>query len=185
MLKRTAVMTFCCLVATLALYGFAPPRPRVEALAASYTIAPDSTVTATASVTIRGTLQPGDLIRYKFAQDGVVVVNLTRPEMTYTQALPAPAYGATSCYTVASRVVYTNGTQSAEKTSAPWCYTRPALPEPPAEIDSVTITPASVSMSPAGVQQFCALIYMHDGRVILDDIQTSIPACQQVLASRI
>jgi hypothetical protein len=161
MLKRTAVLTFACLVATLALYGFAPPKPRVEALAASFAIAPDSTVTATAAVSIRGTLQPGDLIRYKFSKDGVVVVNVTKPDLAYTASLPAPAYGATSCYTVASRVVYPSGLQSAEKLSAPWCYTRPALPDPPAEIDSVTITPAQVTLAPGGSVQFAVVVSSH------------------------
>jgi len=157
MLARTAVLCFVCLVATLALYGFAPPRPRVDGLTATFAIAPDSTVTATAQVTVRGTMQAGDQIRYKFLKDGVVAVNIARPELTYTASLPAPAYGATSCYVAAARVVYANGTQSPEKASGQWCYTRPGLP--PAEIDTVIlVTPEQAMLGPGGSQQFSATV---------------------------
>jgi hypothetical protein len=149
-----------CAIATLALLTMgAAPKPRVNTVAASFVVAPDSSVSATARVTIRGQMQSGDLIRYKFAKDGAVLVNVVKPDLSYTASLPAPAYGATSCYTVAARVVYPNGTQSAERTSEPWCWTRPEATPPPAEIDSVVITPATVALKPADTLRFAAAVF--------------------------
>jgi hypothetical protein len=149
-----------CAIATLALLTMgAAPKPRVSGVGAAFAIAPDSSVRVTVTVTIRGQLQPGDQIRDKLSKDGAVVVNKVVAALSYTDSLPAPAYGATSCYTASARVVYPNGQQSPEKSSEPWCYTRPELPIPPAEIDSVTVTPAQAALMPADTLRFAAAVF--------------------------
>lgn len=153
MLFRTKLLTATCLVAAFTLMAFAP-KPRLRTVSASFAIAPDSSVTATATVAVSGTLQAGDSIRYKFLKDGVVVLNRLAG-LAYTASLPAPAYGQTSTYNVCVRVAYAAGTQSAEKCgTTPWTYSRPEPPPPPATIDSVWITPASVTVAPGGTVQF-------------------------------
>jgi hypothetical protein len=157
---RIKILCLGCAVATVLLAGFAAPKDQVRDVSAAFVVAPDSTVTATATVAIKGKFQPGDQLRYKFAKDGSVLLNTVQPGLTYTATgLTAPGYGETACYTVGARIVYANGTQTAEKSSAPWCYTRPALPEPPAEIDSVTITPASATVGLGKTQRFVAAVF--------------------------
>ena len=156
MLRTTKILLLVCLIA--AVTGFAY-RTNVKGVAASFRIGPDSNVVATATVSLTRPLKAGDAIRYKFYRDGVVVLNEVPPgaPLTYTASnLPAPAYGATACYHVGARIIYANGSQSGEKPSEPWCYTRPVPPEPPAEIEGVTITPAEVALGAGGTVQFTA-----------------------------
>jgi hypothetical protein len=153
---RTFLLAVGCAIATVVLMA-AAPKPRVTAIGVAFTIAPDSTVTATAGVRIRGTLQPGDQIRFKFTKDGVVVANQVVPELSVTQTLPAPGYGQTSSYNACARVVYPSGTQSAEVCGlTPWVYTRPGLP--PAEVESVELLPASLSLSAGQSATFTATV---------------------------
>jgi hypothetical protein len=153
---RTFLLAVGCAVAVVVLMA-AAPKPRVTAIGVAFTIAPDSTVTATAGVRIRGTLQPGDQIRFKFTKDGVVVANQLVSELSLTQTLPAPGYGQTSSYNACARVVYPSGTQSAEVCgTTPWVYARPGLP--PAEVESVELLPASLSLSAGQSATFTATV---------------------------
>jgi hypothetical protein len=147
---RTFLLAVGCAVAVVVLMAAAPPRPKIAAVGASFVVAPDSTVTATVAVSVRGTLQPGDMIRYKVKRDGVFIANeLGSPPSRTFASLPAPAYGATSVYHGCARVQYANGSQGLELCSTTgWSYTRPMPPEPPAEVESVEITPASFSSAP-------------------------------------
>jgi hypothetical protein len=141
--------------------AYLAPKSKVAGVGAVFAVAPDSTVSATITVRVRGTLKVGDQIRYKVRKDSIdTVFNKVAPPFSLSATgLPAPAYGATSCYTPSARVVYANGTQSGEVAGAPWCYTRPA--EPGAEIDSVTITPSEVSLGLGKTQQFTAAVFSH------------------------
>lgn len=138
MCRLATAFLFAPLFLVLAL---APIRPKVSGTGASFSLAPDSTVNATVTVTVRGTLQSGDFIRYKVKVDTGYVANKLAPPYSYAfTGLPAPAYGATFTYYGCARVQYANGSQSGEVCStAGWVYTRPSAP--PATIDSVRIRP--------------------------------------------
>ena len=145
-------LTLACLPAFVG-----APRPKVAKLGASFVIAPDSTVNATATVSMTGTLQAGDSIRYKFLKDGVVIVNKSSVATTMQANMPAPAYGASSSYTVTANVTRAGSNVGPVVTSPAWVYTRPAAPVP--TIDSVRITPASATVAPGATVQFTATAY--------------------------
>ena len=156
------VITAALLVAALSClpaFAPAPPKPKARSLTAAFVVAPDSTVSATATVSMTGTFQPMDSIRYKFLKDGVVVLNKSAQATTYTATgLPAPAYGTTACYTVTAQVTRNGQNQANVVTSpTPWCYARPNPPPPPPPVvNGIELTPASATLPPGGTLQFTA-----------------------------
>ena len=146
-------LTLACLPA----FAVGRPRPKIGTVGASFLVAPDSTVNATATVSMTGTLQPGDSIRYKFLKDGVVLLNKSSVATTMQANMPAPAYGASSSYTASAQITRAGSNVGPVVTSPAWVYTRPAAPVP--TIDSVRITPASATLAPGGTLQFTATAY--------------------------
>ncbi len=145
-MKKLAALVALLAIAALAAFTPTKPRAKLVGFGASFAIAPDSTVTATASVAMTGTLLAGDSIRYKFMKDGVVLLNKQSVLLTMGATMPAPAYGASSSYTVSAQVTRSSVNAGVVVVSAPWVYTRPAAPLP--VIDSVRISPASVTLTP-------------------------------------
>lgn len=150
--------TLLALIA-LCLVAFAPPKPHVKKLGASFRIAPDSTVLVDVSVTVTGKLRSTDRIRYNFFKDGTLVASRDEAGTSVAgQTMAAPAYGQTSDYWVTVRLVENGVVSPASVKSNVWTYTRPALPDPAPVIDSVRITPATVSLAPGGSVQFASVV---------------------------
>ena len=142
------------ILAALGLMAFAP-KPKVNALGGAFRWAPDSTVAYDAKVALSGPLGRNDLIRYTLSLNGGASAELARTTATDTTfTFAAPAYGTTIAYKVCARVFRGESASGGFK-CAEASFTRGPAPEPPAPVvDSVWITPASVSMSVGGSVQF-------------------------------
>jgi hypothetical protein len=152
-MRRALAILFLLSVAALA--AFTPPKPRARTVTSSFELAPDSTVTARLDVTVTGTMQPGDSIRYKVYKDGLVVVNKLSVATNYlATGMPAPAYGATSSYKPCAVMTRSQVNQGSEVCGTAWVYTRPSLPVP--TVGGVIITPASVTVQPGQTVTFVA-----------------------------
>lgn len=136
------------LLALFALAGLLDPKPRVglTVIAAS-----DSTVTMSATVTLRsGALRPGDKIRYNWFQGPTLVVSKDTAALTLAQVFKAPC-GTSGTVSVAVKVVGFDGTVDARTVKGALPYTQPACPVPPPPvIDTVQmqLLPASAALSP-------------------------------------
>ena len=155
----TKILTLACLVASLGLYGFAGPKPKVNALDGAFRWGPDSTVAYDAKVYLSGVLGRNDLIRYTLSLNGGASVELARTTVTDTTfTFAAPAYDATIVYKVCARVFRGESASGGFK-CAEQSFTRGPAPEPPPPVvDSVVVTPAKVSLSVGGAQQFTATV---------------------------
>jgi hypothetical protein len=157
MLARTAVMTGCCLVATIALYGFAAPGPKVTALGGAFA-APDSTISYHARVVLSGPLGPRDSVRYTQYRDGVLIAAPRTKTLDTTFTWPAPAYDSTVKVSIFARV-FRGTTASGPFKGDSATYTRGPAPEIPAPVvDSVQIIPASATVGLGGSVQFQAVV---------------------------
>jgi hypothetical protein len=161
MLKSTAAMTFACLVATIALYGFSPPGPKVTALGGAFS-APDSTIAYHARVVLSGPLGPRDSVRYTQYRDGILVAAPRTKTLDTTFTWAAPGYDSTVKVSIFARVF--RGTQPSggfKGDSA--TFTRGPAPEIPAPVvDTVLLAPPGpVSLAPGGSVQFTAVVSSH------------------------
>jgi hypothetical protein len=160
MLARTAVMTFCCLVATIALYGFAAPGPKVTAIAGPFAWAPDSTIAYRARVVLSGPLGLRDSVRYTQYRDGILVAAPRTKNLDTTFTWAAPGYDSTVKVAIFARVFRgTNPSGGFKGDSA--SYTRGPAPEIPAPVvDTVVLSPPGpVSLGPGGSVQFTAVVF--------------------------
>ena len=153
--------SLCVLLAVVALTAMGAPGPKVNTLDGTWGWAPDSTVAYAASVKLSGALGPRDQIRYTLYKDNLAAGEARTTVTDTTFSFVAPAYSATSLYKVCARVFRADSPSGPFK-CAERAFTRGPAPEPPAPVvDSVTITPAQVSLAPGGTVQFQAAVFSH------------------------
>lgn len=139
-----------------ALLALAPPKPKLSRVAATFAVAPDSSITASATAYLSGALQAPDSIRWTvYRSDSLQTATVTKATQQVF-AIGAPAYEQTATYKVCARV-FRGTSASGNFQCASWTYTRPAPPlPPPPVVDSITVAPKTVSLEPGATQQFCA-----------------------------
>ena len=139
---RRLSAALCCLAA-LALIAWTPkPKPKVTTVGLVVRVAPDSSLTLTATTYLSGSLAKPDSVRWTLyrttsANDSLVASRKSK-ELTQVFAVPAPAYGASVRYILYARV-YRDQTASGAFKGDTVDYTRPEAPlPPPPVVDSVT-----------------------------------------------
>lgn len=144
-MKRFAPLFPMVAFALLAAFTL-PGKPKARGIAASFAVAPDSTVNATLAVTITGQMLAGDSIRYRVYKDGVIAFTKMAATLSLSATgIPAPAYGVTAVYkgcAIMTRAAVNQGGEVCG--AATWTYARPL--SPPATLNGVTITPASATL---------------------------------------
>jgi len=136
-MKRIAPAVLSVL-AVAALAAFAPAPKPIRNLGLAKVAATDSTVSYTATVSLKVALRPGDKLRFNWFQNSTLAGSLDTTAQTATQVFRA-ACGTSGTVYVNVKVVYADGTMSPTVKSNVASYTQAACPAPLPTIDSVRI----------------------------------------------
>ena len=160
MSTRIKLLCLACAVAVVLLAGFATPKPTVRTLYGTWGWTADSSVAYRARVFLSGPLGRNDVIRYTLSLNNGASTELARTQtIDTTFTFAAPDYEQTIVYKVCARVFRGESASGGFK-CAEQSVTRGPPPEPPAPVvDSVTITPAQVSLGLGKTQQFRAAVF--------------------------
>jgi hypothetical protein len=167
MLKRTAVMTFACLVATLGLYGFDAPGVKPPANVTIAVACPD---TGACSVKATWKLHPSfnaatDSVKLAWKENGTTFA--TRYTKLSSDSVTVTRQAAERTGTVVATVWRMGVSTGSAAVTAPW--TVPATIQPPEPVDSLKtqvgalVTPASLGLAAGATTQLCGYAVYSDG----------------------